>query len=116
MNDTAGSNKKVELNAAAEEEKVVLGIETSCDDTGVALVSSSRRVLAEELSSNMLQHLPYGGIVPIIASRDHESATWPGGKRSPTLSSSCPCRCSSDCRAWYISIRLLIVFPDPPLF
>ncbi|MEM7042105.1 MAG: tRNA (adenosine(37)-N6)-threonylcarbamoyltransferase complex transferase subunit TsaD [Pseudomonadota bacterium] len=50
---------------------VVLGIETSCDDTGVALVSAEREVLAERLSSQLDQHAPFGGVVPEIAARAH---------------------------------------------
>jgi N6-L-threonylcarbamoyladenine synthase len=50
---------------------VVLGIETSCDDTGVALVVAERRVLAEALRGQLEQHAPYGGVVPEIAARAH---------------------------------------------
>jgi N6-L-threonylcarbamoyladenine synthase len=50
---------------------VVLGIETSCDETAAALVDADRRVLAEALSSQLELHAPYGGIVPEIAARAH---------------------------------------------
>ena len=50
---------------------VVLGIETSCDETGVALVDAERRVLAELLHSQLDRHAPYGGVVPEIAARAH---------------------------------------------
>ena len=50
---------------------VVLGIETSCDDTGVALVSADREILAEKLSSQLDRHAPFGGVVPEIAARAH---------------------------------------------
>jgi N6-L-threonylcarbamoyladenine synthase len=50
---------------------VVLGIETSCDETGVALVNAERRVLAELLNSQLDRHAPYGGVVPEIAARAH---------------------------------------------
>jgi N6-L-threonylcarbamoyladenine synthase len=50
---------------------VVLGIETSCDETGVALVDAERRVLAELLNSQQSRHAPYGGVVPEIAARAH---------------------------------------------
>jgi tRNA N6-adenosine threonylcarbamoyltransferase len=50
---------------------VVLGIETSCDETGVALVDAGRRVLAEALYSQEARHAPYGGVVPEIAARAH---------------------------------------------
>jgi N6-L-threonylcarbamoyladenine synthase len=50
---------------------VVLGIETSCDDTGVALVDAERRVLAQALRGQLERHAPYGGVVPEIAARAH---------------------------------------------
>jgi N6-L-threonylcarbamoyladenine synthase len=50
---------------------VVLGIETSCDETGVALVDGERRVLAEALRDQLERHAPYGGVVPEIAARAH---------------------------------------------
>jgi N6-L-threonylcarbamoyladenine synthase len=50
---------------------VVLGIETSCDETGVALVDGERRVLTELLHSQLDRHAPYGGVVPEIAARAH---------------------------------------------
>jgi len=49
----------------------ILGIETSCDDTGVAIVDHRRRVLAESLHSQTAMHSRYGGVVPELASRDH---------------------------------------------
>jgi N6-L-threonylcarbamoyladenine synthase len=49
----------------------VLGIETSCDETGVALFEQGRGVLAERLSSQVEIHAPFGGVVPELASRDH---------------------------------------------
>ncbi|MFY7986901.1 MAG: tRNA (adenosine(37)-N6)-threonylcarbamoyltransferase complex transferase subunit TsaD, partial [Burkholderiaceae bacterium] len=50
---------------------LVLGIETSCDDTGVALFDSDRGILAEALHSQVAMHTRYGGVVPELASRDH---------------------------------------------
>jgi N6-L-threonylcarbamoyladenine synthase len=49
----------------------VLGIETSCDDTGVALYDSREGLLAHRLFSQTALHLDYGGVVPELASRDH---------------------------------------------
>ena len=49
----------------------VLGIETSCDDTGVAVYDSERGLLAHRLYSQVSLHLDYGGVVPELASRDH---------------------------------------------
>jgi N6-L-threonylcarbamoyladenine synthase len=55
----------------------VLGIETSCDDTGVALYDSGDGLLAHQLYSQVKLHLEYGGIVPELASRDHIRKTLP---------------------------------------
>jgi len=50
---------------------LVLGIETSCDETGVALYDSSAGLLADALHSQVDLHALYGGVVPELASRDH---------------------------------------------
>lgn len=55
---------------------LVLGIETSCDDTACALLDGDGRVLASVVSSQLAAHRPYGGVVPEIASREHLS-NWP---------------------------------------
>jgi N6-L-threonylcarbamoyladenine synthase len=49
----------------------VLGLETSCDETGVAIFDTERGLLAEALHSQVALHAAYGGVVPEIASRDH---------------------------------------------
>ena len=50
----------------------MLGIESSCDETGVALFDcATGRVVAESLHSQIALHAPYGGVVPELASRDH---------------------------------------------
>lgn len=49
----------------------MLGIETSCDETAVAVVSSDRRVLSHILHSQHDDHRPFGGVVPEIAARSH---------------------------------------------
>jgi len=49
----------------------ILGIETSCDETGVALYSTEKGLLADALHSQVDLHAVYGGVVPEIASRDH---------------------------------------------
>ncbi|WP_018871733.1 tRNA (adenosine(37)-N6)-threonylcarbamoyltransferase complex transferase subunit TsaD [Thioalkalivibrio sp. ALJ16] len=49
----------------------VLGIETSCDETGVALIDSEQGLLAHRLYSQTDLHAIYGGVVPELASRDH---------------------------------------------
>jgi N6-L-threonylcarbamoyladenine synthase len=50
---------------------IVLGIETSCDETGVALFDSDRGLLAHRLYSQVKTHAEFGGVVPELASRDH---------------------------------------------
>ncbi|GAB6040812.1 tRNA (adenosine(37)-N6)-threonylcarbamoyltransferase complex transferase subunit TsaD [Endothiovibrio diazotrophicus] len=50
---------------------LVLGIETSCDETGVALYDTGRGLLAHALHSQVALHAEYGGVVPELASRDH---------------------------------------------
>jgi N6-L-threonylcarbamoyladenine synthase len=50
---------------------LVLGIETSCDETGVALYHTERGLLAHALHSQVAMHAEYGGVVPELASRDH---------------------------------------------
>jgi N6-L-threonylcarbamoyladenine synthase len=50
---------------------VILGIETSCDETAAALVTQDGRVLANVVSSQAELHAPYGGVVPEVASRHH---------------------------------------------
>jgi len=55
---------------------LVLGIETSCDDTACAVLDGAGRVLSSVVSSQLAAHRPYGGVVPEIASREH-LANWP---------------------------------------
>jgi N6-L-threonylcarbamoyladenine synthase len=55
----------------------VLGIETSCDETGVAIYDSERGLLADALYSQVELHADYGGVVPELASRDHVRKTLP---------------------------------------
>ena len=50
---------------------LILGIETSCDETGLALLDSERGLLAQQLHSQVDMHVAYGGVVPELASRDH---------------------------------------------
>lgn len=55
----------------------VLGIETSCDETGVAVYDTDRGLLADALYSQVEVHAEYGGVVPELASRDHIRKTLP---------------------------------------
>ncbi len=50
---------------------LILGIETSCDETGLALLDSEAGLLAHALHSQVDMHMAYGGVVPELASRDH---------------------------------------------
>jgi len=50
---------------------VILGLESSCDDSAAALVSSDRRILAQAVVGQNAAHQPYGGVVPEIAARAH---------------------------------------------
>ena len=50
---------------------LVLGLESSCDDSAVALVTSDRRILAQAVVGQNAAHQPYGGVVPEIAARAH---------------------------------------------
>lgn len=50
---------------------LILGIETSCDETGVAIYDSEKGLLAHALYSQTSIHAPFGGVVPELASRDH---------------------------------------------
>ncbi len=56
---------------------LVLGIETSCDETGVAIYDSERGLLADSLYSQIEIHERFGGVVPELASRDHIRKTLP---------------------------------------
>jgi N6-L-threonylcarbamoyladenine synthase len=50
---------------------IVLGIESSCDETGIALYDTERGLLSHALHSQIAMHQEYGGVVPELASRDH---------------------------------------------
>lgn len=56
---------------------LILGIETSCDETGIALFDSDKGLLADALYSQVALHAEYGGVVPELASRDHIRKTLP---------------------------------------
>ncbi len=50
---------------------IILGIETSCDETAAAIVGDDRRVLSNVIASQIATHRPFGGVVPEIAARAH---------------------------------------------
>ena len=56
---------------------LVLGIETSCDETAAAIVEDGRWVRADVVASQILVHAPYGGVVPEVASRQHVATIVP---------------------------------------
>src|SRR6202035_4549114 len=55
----------------------ILGIESSCDETGAAVVRSGEQVLSNVVASQIATHQPYGGVVPELASREHLRAIVP---------------------------------------
>jgi N6-L-threonylcarbamoyladenine synthase len=59
----------------------VLGIETSCDETGLAIYDTERGLVAHALHSQMAMHEAYGGVVPELASRDHVQRVVPLAQR-----------------------------------
>jgi len=55
----------------------ILGIESSCDETGAAVVRSGQEILSNVVASQIATHQPYGGVVPELASREHLRAIIP---------------------------------------
>jgi N6-L-threonylcarbamoyladenine synthase len=55
----------------------ILGIESSCDETGAAVVGSGQQILSNVVASQIATHQPYGGVVPELASREHLRAIVP---------------------------------------
>jgi N6-L-threonylcarbamoyladenine synthase len=55
----------------------ILGIETSCDETGAAVVRSGQQILSNIVASQIAAHQPFGGVVPELASREHLRAIVP---------------------------------------
>ena len=62
--------QKMKMNVSTTP-MLVLGIESSCDETGIALVTTQGTILAQGLYSQIDMHRAYGGVVPELASRDH---------------------------------------------
>lgn len=56
---------------------LILGIESSCDETAAAVVEDGKRILSDVVASQIPVHTPYGGVVPEIASRKHVEAILP---------------------------------------
>jgi N6-L-threonylcarbamoyladenine synthase len=58
-------------------DSTILGIESSCDETGAAVVCAGQQVLSNVIASQIATHSPYGGVVPELASREHLRAILP---------------------------------------
>ena len=79
MLDAQRSGKEAQYNSGnlqflqhfQEPTVLILGIESSCDETGVALYDTASGLLAQQLFSQVEMHAAYGGVVPELASRDH---------------------------------------------
>lgn len=56
---------------------LILGIESSCDETAAAIVENGKKILADVVASQIAVHTPYGGVVPELASRKHVEAILP---------------------------------------
>ena len=61
---------------------IIMGIETSCDETAVAIIKNGREILADEIISSATEHARFGGVVPEIASRTHTTAILTATKRA----------------------------------
>ena len=61
-------------NLELKDDALIMGIETSCDETAVAIVKGGREILADEIISSATEHARFGGVVPEIASRNHTVA------------------------------------------
>ena len=61
-------------NTAIKDDAVILGIETSCDETAASVVVGGRKVLSDVIISSAAEHAKFGGVVPEIASRAHTDA------------------------------------------
>ena len=63
---------------------LILGVETSCDETAAAVVEDGKRILSDVIASQIAIHSPYGGVVPELASRKHVEAVLPVMDRALT--------------------------------
>lgn len=65
------------LQKRCVEQMIVLGLETSCDETGLAVYDTEKGLLSHKIYSQIEKHAEYGGVVPELASRDHIRKTLP---------------------------------------
>ena len=71
------SFEKLDTKRRMHSMALILGIETSCDETSAAIVEDGYRVLSNAVASQIRQHAPYGGVVPELAAREHLKAMKP---------------------------------------
>ncbi|MBE7086971.1 MAG: tRNA (adenosine(37)-N6)-threonylcarbamoyltransferase complex transferase subunit TsaD [Clostridiales bacterium] len=65
-----------------KESPIIMGIETSCDETAVAIVKGGRQILSDVIISSATEHARFGGVVPEIASRGHTTAILEATKKA----------------------------------
>ncbi len=65
------------VNIEAMADTYILGIESSCDETAAAIVRSGEQIISSAVASQIATHIPYGGVVPELASREHLRAITP---------------------------------------
>ena len=82
----------------------ILGIESSCDETGAAVVRSGEQILSNVVFSQIATHMPYGGVVPELASREHLRAIVPVVRKA-----------LADARQSYPSVDAIAVTQGPGL-
>src|SRR5579862_5929276 len=87
-----------------KENSVILGIETSCDETAAAVVRAGETMLSNAVYSQIAAHQPYGGVVPEVASREHLHAIVPVVRQA-----------LSDAKQTYDSIDAIAVTQGPGL-
>lgn len=61
-------------NTTIKNDAIILAIESSCDETAAAIIKGGREILSSIIMSSMTEHIPFGGVVPEIASRAHTQA------------------------------------------
>jgi N6-L-threonylcarbamoyladenine synthase len=69
-------------NFTIKDDAIIMGIETSCDETAVSIVKNGREVLSDVIISSATEHAKFGGVVPEIASRAHTTAIYQATERA----------------------------------
>jgi N6-L-threonylcarbamoyladenine synthase len=78
----AGATRRIETLPTDVQVSMILGIETSCDETSVALLERDGTVRVNLVASQIERHRPFGGVVPEIASREHLQHLFPLARRA----------------------------------